>query len=92
MSSPNAHHAPSPAQRRRTAPRGAKAALPPPPPQELLEGPTREVLVRRRAYELYERNGRVDGRALDDWLSAEAEVEQQVLEGSAPLESRAERG
>jgi hypothetical protein len=82
----------SPGHRRRAAPPGAKAALPPPPPQELLEGPTHAAQVQRRAYELYERNGRVDGRALDDWLSAEAEVERQVLEGSAPLESRAEGG
>jgi Protein of unknown function (DUF2934) len=30
--------------------------------------------IRRRAYELYEQRGRVDGYALDDWLQAEAEV------------------
>ncbi len=30
--------------------------------------------IRRRAYELYEQRGRVDGYDLDDWLQAEAEV------------------
>ncbi|MBK6470094.1 MAG: DUF2934 domain-containing protein [Betaproteobacteria bacterium] len=40
----------------------------------LLEGPTREQMIRARAYELYERNGCVDGRELEDWLAAEAEV------------------
>jgi hypothetical protein len=30
--------------------------------------------IRRCAYELYERRGRVDGHALEDWAQAEAEV------------------
>jgi hypothetical protein len=30
--------------------------------------------IRRRAYEIYERRGKAPGRALDDWLRAEAEV------------------
>jgi hypothetical protein len=30
--------------------------------------------IRRRAYELYEQRGRVDGLALDDWLQAESEI------------------
>lgn len=50
-----------------------------PEPHELIEGPSREDLIRRRAYDLYERNGRVDGRELDDWLAAEAELARQVL-------------
>ena len=33
-----------------------------------------EERVRRRAHELYEQRGRVDGFALDDWLQAEAEI------------------
>ena len=33
-----------------------------------------EESIRRRAYELYEERGRVDGFALDDWLQAEAEI------------------
>ena len=33
-----------------------------------------EENVRARAYELYEVRGRIDGRAEEDWLQAEAEV------------------
>ena len=32
--------------------------------------------VRRRAFELYEQQGRVDGRALEHWAQAEAEILQ----------------
>lgn len=34
-----------------------------------------EEAIRERAYELYEQRGRLDGHALDDWLTAEAEVQ-----------------
>ncbi|MGA9416704.1 MAG: DUF2934 domain-containing protein [Terriglobales bacterium] len=33
-----------------------------------------EEMIRARAYELYEEGGREDGRDLEDWLQAEAEV------------------
>ena len=33
-----------------------------------------EERIRVRAYEIYERRGRVDDFALDDWLQAEAEI------------------
>jgi Protein of unknown function (DUF2934) len=33
-----------------------------------------EERIRRRAYELYEGRGRVEGFALEDWLQAEAEI------------------
>ena len=33
--------------------------------------------VSRRAFELYERRGREDGRDLDDWLRAESELAPQ---------------
>ncbi len=33
-----------------------------------------EEVIRRRAYELYEQRGRGDGHALEDWLTAEAEL------------------
>ena len=33
-----------------------------------------EESIRRRAYELYEQRGRIEGFALDDWLQAEGEV------------------
>ena len=33
-----------------------------------------EDRIRNRAYDLYERRGYGDGKALDDWLEAKAEV------------------
>lgn len=36
-----------------------------------------ETTIRARAYELYEKRGRKDGYAQDDWLQAEAEVRSQ---------------
>jgi len=43
-------------------------------PQKPARSSDIEERVRRRAYELYEERGRVDGLALDDWLQAEAEI------------------
>ncbi len=37
-------------------------------------GPDLENEIRNRAYELYEKRGRQDGKAQDDWFQAEAEV------------------
>lgn len=39
----------------------------------------REEMIRRRAYELYEKRGREDGHAEEDWLQAEAEIIGSVL-------------
>jgi hypothetical protein len=33
-----------------------------------------EQQIQQRAYELYERRGRTDGRDLEDWLQAECEI------------------
>ncbi len=33
-----------------------------------------DELIRRRAYDLYEQRGCLDGHDVDDWLQAEAEV------------------
>ena len=33
--------------------------------------------IRQRAYELYEARGRGDGSDLDDWLMAEAEINEK---------------
>ena len=38
--------------------------------------PTSEEDVRRHAYAKYEQRGHEDGKALDDWVEAEAEVNQ----------------
>lgn len=36
--------------------------------------------IAQKAYELYERRGRQQGRALDDWLEAEAIVMEEIHE------------
>jgi hypothetical protein len=53
-----------------TIPRNAAPALCP------VDSPSAdfEELIRRRAYELYELRGRVDGFAQEDWLQAEREL------------------
>ena len=35
-------------------------------------------LIRARAYQLYETRGHAPDRALDDWLTAERELKQQL--------------
>jgi Protein of unknown function (DUF2934) len=39
--------------------------------------------VRRRAFALYEQQGRIDGHALEHWAQAEAELGQQKRTPSA---------
>jgi hypothetical protein len=36
-----------------------------------------EDKIRKRAYELYEKRGRIDGNDINDWLQAECEVAKQ---------------
>jgi hypothetical protein len=36
-----------------------------------------EYQIRLRAYELYEKRGREDGRELDDWLRAKEEIREK---------------
>jgi len=36
-----------------------------------------EYQIRLRAYELYEKRGRKDGRELDDWLRAKEEIREK---------------
>ncbi|MBL8351826.1 MAG: DUF2934 domain-containing protein [Burkholderiaceae bacterium] len=65
----------------------AGALLAAPPEPALPEAPAaREALIRRRAYEIYERSGCIEGRDIDHWLAAEAEIDGRVLEGTAPAE------
>jgi hypothetical protein len=47
-----------------------------------------EERIRRRAYQLYEQRGRVDGFALDDWLKAEREI----LGAQKPRNAKAAKG
>jgi hypothetical protein len=44
----------------------------------------REEKIRLRAYELFQKRGGEHGRALDDWLQAEAEFLQQSNRAPAP--------
>ena len=53
--------------------------------QARVDDPTQEDRIRGRAYDLYECNGRIDGRALEDWLAAEAEIVAGDMAGAAPL-------
>lgn len=69
----------------------APLELPAPEEHELIEGPSREDLIRRRAFDLYQRNGCIDGRDLADWLAAEAELNREVLEGASPTDEAPER-
>ncbi|QTN22035.1 DUF2934 domain-containing protein [Rhizobacter sp. AJA081-3] len=69
----------------------ATLELPAPEDHELIEGPSREDMIRRRAFDLYQRNGCVDGRELDDWLAAEAELGREVMEGDSPMDGAIER-
>jgi len=50
------------------------------PPDSVIELLDR---VRRRAYELYEQGGKVDGHDLEHWLQAEAELLQEDQNGVA---------
>ena len=42
-----------------------------------------EEAIRYRAYEIYEGRGRQDGRDLEDWLQAEAEINGSTEETAA---------
>jgi hypothetical protein len=39
-----------------------------------------EELIRRKAYDIYEQRGREHGRALDDWLAAEAQITSRTIQ------------
>ena len=39
--------------------------------------------IRERAYQLYEQRGRADGHALEDWLTAEAELQSKRKDAAA---------
>jgi Protein of unknown function (DUF2934) len=46
-----------------------------------------EERIRRRAYDLYDQRGRIEGFALDDWLQAE-----RGILGAQPAKVKAARG
>lgn len=50
-----------------------------------------EELIRRRAYEIYEQRGRVEGEDLEDWLLAEADLKRQPGESPTSPKKKAHR-
>lgn len=42
--------------------------------------------IRRRAYAIYEQRNRTEGRELDDWLRAEAELTAEINQSPLRLE------
>ncbi|GIW47627.1 MAG: hypothetical protein KatS3mg078_1504 [Deltaproteobacteria bacterium] len=38
-------------------------------------------LIEKKAYELYEKRGKQEGRALDDWLEAERIIKEEYQRG-----------
>ena len=45
--------------------------------------PNLEEAIRRRAHEIYEERGREDGRDVEDWLHAEAEIMATSVKAAA---------
>ena len=45
-------------------------------PNTRLTDPMVEHEIRLRAYEIYEKRGKTEGHALEDWLQAEADVQR----------------
>lgn len=64
-------------------PRGRGAQREPPKPREKV---SRETMIREAAYFRAERRGFVQGAELDDWLTAEAEIDRVL---AAPAQSAA---
>ncbi len=74
------------AKRARTSSKKAKAVAPAPVEAGNGNGASAfdlENAIRARAYELYEKRGRQDGLAQQDWFQAETEVLAQHGQGSA---------
>ncbi len=70
---------------RRTPPRRVPVPSRKTPVRDATPGPARpqameQSRIAQRAYELYEQRGRLDGRAMEDWLSAECELRAASIE------------
>lgn len=55
----------------------------PTPIKRELQTPELDERIRRRAYDLYEQRGRLDGHDMDDWLQAEAEMRGKAKTAAA---------
>lgn len=56
-----------------------------PPTSEPRASPVTEEAIRERAYELHQERGRQDGQAIEDWLTAEAELMDTKKQGRSEL-------
>lgn len=73
-----------------SGPAGARARRPSTPsPRRAAESrDRRDERVREIAYDLYLRRGAADGRALDDWVEAEAQYEREGGDRQAAAAAR----
>jgi len=87
QSTTNGSHQSSAKKAVRSATKGEAAAR----AQGPASGAGRDEIIRQTAYAFYEARGHLDGHALEDWLAAEAQVEQastespQATDSAAPL-------
>ncbi|MBV9016956.1 MAG: DUF2934 domain-containing protein [Alphaproteobacteria bacterium] len=54
--------------------------------------PARDQAIRDRAYAIWEQDGRPEGRSLDHWLQAEAEIGIAVQTTAKTIKSRRAHG
>ena len=79
-------------EKKRNQARGAKSTsrrkknLEPTPPPLTINDEELYVQVATKAYELYQQRGEEFGHDLDDWLTAERLVKDELLHGSEPEE------
>lgn len=59
-------------------------------PQENTSDVTLHERIARKAYELYQKRGAIHGRDLEDWLTAECLLQEELL--TMPLASEVSRG
>ena len=45
--------------------------------------PSRMARIAQRAHEIYEARGGLDGKAMDDWLQAEREIDAEIEAANA---------
>ena len=62
------------------------------PPQLTVNDEELYERVARKAYDLYEQRGEAQGHDLDDWLTAECLVQEELLHGPLPEEPVVEEG
>ena len=66
-----------------TTPASRKTTTTPTPTSVELANTDHQEQIRKRAYELYEQRGRVDGFDEQDWFTAESEMLGQMFKAAA---------